>query len=92
VAEVKYLGRLRSLTGIARERLVAGSIGELIEELAVRSGELNKVLFVDGRYNSDVEVLVNGRNMQFLGGLEAHLEDDDAVTLFIHGARGFPGG
>jgi molybdopterin converting factor small subunit len=50
------------------------------------------LLFPDGRLNRDIEVLVNGRNIAFLAGLETPLAADDRVTIFRHGARGFPGG
>ena len=40
----------------------------------------------------DVEVLVNGRNVEFLAGLDTPLTPTDCVTIFYSGVRGFPGG
>jgi molybdopterin converting factor small subunit len=39
-----------------------------------------------------VEVLVNGRNVEFLAGLDTPLGPRDQVTVFCSGVRGFPGG
>ena len=40
----------------------------------------------------DLRVLVNGRDVRFLQGLDTALSADDAVTLHQTGARSFPGG
>ena len=40
----------------------------------------------------DLRVLVNGRSIAFLDGLDTRLRADDAVTLHLSGARGYPGG
>jgi molybdopterin converting factor small subunit len=50
------------------------------------------LLFPEGGLNRDIEVLVNGRNISFLDGLDTRLDDSDRVTVFLHGARGYPGG
>ena len=57
--------------------------------------ELRSLLFLDGdesELNDDVEVLVNGRNIKFLDGMQTPLTAEDRVTLLYHGVRGFPGG
>ncbi len=50
------------------------------------------LLFPDGELNADIEVLVNGRNMRFLHGIETALSEADRLTVFFNGARGYPGG
>lgn len=40
----------------------------------------------------DLRVLVNGRSVAFLDGLETLVGESDAVTLHFSGIRGFPGG
>ena len=40
----------------------------------------------------DLRILVNGRSMAFLQGLDTPLEKRDKVTVHLTGARGFPGG
>jgi len=93
MAKVKYLGKLRALTGTSGETVDAETVGALIEALSGRGERLRKLLLPDGRFNGDdVQILVNGRNKDFLDDLETRLGDEDRVTVFVHGARGFPGG
>lgn len=66
--------------------------GETVNSLLLAGPLPANVLFPDGQLNRDIEVLVNGRNIAFLSGLETHLASDDQVTVFLHGARGYPGG
>lgn len=40
----------------------------------------------------DLRVLVNGRSVAFLDGLETAVAETDTVTLHLSGIRGFPGG
>ena len=93
---VKYLGKLRELTGIAEEDISQPQVQALLVELSNGSRtELRELLFEDGDesdLNEDVEVLVNGRNIKFLDGMSTPLEQEDRVTLLYHGVRGFPGG
>ena len=93
---VKYLGKLRELTGVAEEDISQPQVQALLVELSngCRT-ELRELIFVDGdesELNEDVEVLVNGRNIKFLDGMSTLLEQEDRVTLLYHGVRGFPGG
>ena len=92
MAKVKYLGKMRALTGVAEETIEADTVGGLIEILAGRDERLRKLLLPAGRFNGDVQVLVNGRNKDFLDDMATRLGAEDQVTFFVHGARGFPGG
>ena len=93
---VKYLGKLRELTGVAEEDISQPQVQALLIELSngCRT-ELRELIFVDGdesELNEDVEVLVNGRNIKFLDGMATSVGEEDRVTLLYHGVRGFPGG
>ena len=66
--------------------------GATVDSLLLAGPLPADVLFPDGQLNRDIEVLVNGRNIAFLSGLETALAADDQVTVFLHGARGYPGG
>ena len=50
------------------------------------------LLLCDAGLQPDVEGLVNGRNFEFLAGLDTPLNPTDGVTIFYSGVRGFPGG
>lgn len=84
---LKLLGGLRRFGG--GEQVVTGdTVGALLHASPVPAA----VLFPDGELHRDVAVLVNGRNISFLAGLATPLAPEDRVTVFFHGARGYPGG
>ncbi len=76
----------------------AQGVRELLEEIALRGGEaMASTLFADPtaarhEIHVDLRVLVNGRSIVFLEGLDTRLLADDTVTLHLSGARGYPGG
>ena len=87
MAVLKLLGGLRRY-GVAESRVGATTVRAVLSAGPVPQ----QLLFPGGRLNRDVEVLVNGRNVAFLSGLDTPLTADDRVTVFLHGARGYPGG
>ncbi len=95
---VKLLAGLRDVLGNDRLELPAVRLCELLVALGERGGaELARRLWADPAAlppepNRDLRVLVNGRDMRFLAGLETSLGADDVVTLHLAGARGWPGG
>lgn len=67
----------------------------LLEEVSERGGEaLATLLYDDGGIapSQDLRILVNGRSVAFLAGLDTTLQAGDKVTLHLAGARGYPGG
>ena len=76
----------------------ARDVRGLLDDLALRkAGALASVLFDDPASEArvphqDLRVLVNGRSTSCLDGLDTARDDDDTVTLMLHGARGYPGG
>lgn len=97
VTRVRVLGTgLRVLCGGRELELQAVRVRELLLELSARGGEaLFRQLFGDGdppTLHPDLRVLVNGRDVRFLQGLETPVDALDAVTLHLAGARSLPGG
>jgi molybdopterin converting factor small subunit len=99
VAEVRLVGgRLRELLGGSRVSIDAASVRELLDALARRGRPgLPALLWEDPqaalpRPHRDLRVLVNGRSVLFLAGLDTPLGEEDTVSLFLSGARGWPGG
>jgi molybdopterin converting factor small subunit len=84
--------RLKFLGGLRRFATQPAEDARRVRELLEKSTVPRELLFPNGDLNRDIEVLVNGRNIAFLDGLETRLNDDDRVTVFLHGARGYPGG
>lgn len=87
VPVLRLLGGLRRFGG--RTQSVPG---DTVTAVLAASAIPPALLFPDGQLNHDIEVLVNGRNITFLAGLETPLSANDRVTIFLHGARGYPGG
>jgi molybdopterin converting factor small subunit len=93
--EVRLLGGLRELMGEMSLSCDALVVRTLLEEVSERGGEAVATLLYDGdgiAANQDLRVLVNGRSVAFLAGLDTKLQTGDTVTLHLAGARGYPGG
>ena len=93
MATLRFLGRLRQAAGTDVLEVAAATVADALGMATGRLGASFAVMvFPGGELDPDIEILVNGRNMGFSGGLGTKLGPADEVTLFRHGARGFPGG
>ncbi|MFQ5933159.1 MAG: MoaD family protein [Dehalococcoidia bacterium] len=96
MAQVKFLGKLREITGVITEEVESSQVRQVLERLTERFGpELSELLFPPengAELSGDIQILVNGRNIGFLDGLDTDLEPEDRITILYHGARGYPGG
>lgn len=97
MAEVRLLAGLRETLGGGQRRLQVGAanVEALLQALVAGSPDAAlaaEAVFPGDALHEDLHVLVNGRNIDFLAGLETPLTADDAVTLHYVGARGYPGG
>ena len=84
--KVKFFSSFRDRAGKASVEVEAGTAGELLDSLLESHGQLKGSLIKDtdsGRkIKSGVTVMVNGRNVKFLDGLDTELEDGDTVAIF----------
>ena len=98
VARVRVLGTgLRALCGGRELEVEAGRVRELLLALCACGDPrlVERVFETPGSTTAlhpGLRVLVNGRDVRFLQGLDTALSADDAVTLHQTGARSFPGG
>lgn len=98
MARVRLLGGLAEAAGTNEVKIAAAGVRELISRLAeIGGGQTASLLYEgyeepDSPISRDLRVLVNGRDVDFLGGGETKLEEEDRVTVYLHGGRGFPGG
>lgn len=100
--EVRLLGdTMRSALGAKRLCLPGANVAELLNEAARRGGQvMAKALFAlpdqpdgaRGELNRDLRVLVNGRSILWLAGVDTPVSETDTMTLHHSGARGWPGG
>jgi sulfur-carrier protein len=79
---VKIPTQLRAATDGESSADVEGStVGEVLDALYDRYGELRSRIAEDGGLRRFVNVYVGGEDIRFLDGLETPVEDGDEVTI-----------
>lgn len=82
---VKYFATIRTYTGETERRVedAPADLRELVTALAGRYGtSFRRAVFSDDELNGEVIILVNGRNVLYLQGLDTPLKADDEVSIF----------
>jgi molybdopterin synthase sulfur carrier subunit len=87
---VKFVGSLRHFSGVGELALdckLCVSVEELVNEVSKERPELKRSLIDQQLEKPNALVLVNGREISVLNGLETQLKDGDEVVLvpFVHG-------
>ena len=79
---VKIPTQLREATGGESVASVEGStVGEVLDALYARYGELRSRIAEDGGLRRFVNVYVAGEDIRFLDGLDTSVRDGDEVTI-----------
>ena len=79
---VKIPSQLREATDGDSTASVEGStVGEVLDSLYERYGELRSRIAEDGGLRRFVNVYVGGEDIRFLDGLETPVQDGDEVTI-----------
>ena len=79
---VKIPTQLRAATEGESQASVDGStVGEVLDALYERYGELRARIAEDGGLRRFVNVYVDGEDIRFLDGLDTPVEDGDEVTI-----------
>ncbi|HTU28778.1 MAG TPA: ubiquitin-like small modifier protein 1 [Solirubrobacteraceae bacterium] len=79
---VKIPTQLRSATeGEATASVEGATVGEVLDSLYARFGELRSRIAEDGGLRRFVNVYVDGEDIRFLDGLETPVSDGDEVTI-----------
>lgn len=82
---IKYFATVRDYTGETARRLDGGPacLGDLLDVLCRRYGVLFRRAVLDGeRLSPQIIILVNGRNVLHLRGLDTPLADEDEISIF----------
>ena len=82
---VKFLASLRDYTDCPEADVPATpTVGGLIRLLGERygAGFGEKLLAPDGELGAEIVIMINGRHVVHLGGIDAPLKDDDVVQIF----------
>jgi len=79
---VKIPTQLRAATdGEAQASVEGDTVGEVLDALYDRFGELRSRIAEDGGLRRFVNVYVDGEDIRFLEGLETPVKDGDEVTI-----------
>ena len=79
---VKIPTQLRAATdGEASAEVDGATVGEVLDSLYERYGELRSRIAEDGGLRRFVNVYVGGEDIRFLDGLETEVRDGDEVTI-----------
>ena len=82
---VKYFATIRKYTGEAERHLddAPADLRELLTALAGRYGaSFRRAVFRGGELSGEIIILVNGRNVLYLQGLDSPVKADDEVSIF----------
>jgi len=82
---IKYFADIRKLTGVEQQPWTKAepTLRSLLKDLAVQHGPaFEERMFKGDRISSTVIIMVNGRNIEHLNGLETPLAPDDVVVIF----------
>ena len=83
--EIKIYATLRDVVGAARLQLGSDSeitVDSLLQELCVRYPAVRPKLLRHGELHPATHILINGRDMRFLNGLETVVSPEDEVRIF----------
>jgi molybdopterin synthase sulfur carrier subunit len=79
---VKIPSQLRQATaGEAQVRVDGATVGEALDALYERYGELRSRIAEDGGLRRFVNVYVDGEDIRFLDGLDTAVEDGNEITI-----------
>lgn len=82
--KVRFFAYIREITGtkeIQHEHCL--TVRDLLQELSQRYGHRFREKVLDGeRLSSQVIILVNGRNIVHIKGLDTPLKEDDQISIF----------
>jgi sulfur-carrier protein len=79
---VKIPTQLRAATeGESKATVDGATVGEVLDSLYERYGELRSRIAEDGGLRRFVNVYVDGEDIRFLEGLDTRVKDGDEVTI-----------
>lgn len=81
---VRFFTSLRAITGTKEIQIEATSVQELVDILVAQFGDKfhQMLLEPDGSLKNHFHILVNGRHVRLLDGLQTSLTDNDIVAIF----------
>jgi len=79
---IRLFAELRRFTGASEVTVQGSTVGEALNALSQSLGDaVREKLLPDGRLPQELIVLLNGRNVQFLGGLDTPVAETDRIAI-----------
>lgn len=87
---IRFFAFIRDYTGVKEVSLDSCSdLRELLDKLCGKYGmKLRNKLFTEDRLSEDIIIMVNGRHIGHLHGLETELLENDEISIFPRVAGG----
>lgn len=82
---VRFFANFREIVGYQETTISVTSVRELLKKLLDRHEELGEKIFDDKedfKLNDSVNVMVNGRKIGLLDGIDTELKDEDIIAIF----------
>ncbi|MHB1394041.1 MAG: MoaD family protein [Clostridia bacterium] len=87
---IKFFAFIRDYTGLKEIGIESCStLRELLEKLCSKYGlRFREKLFAGDRLSEDIIIMINGRHIEHLNGLDTNLMDTDIISIFPRVAGG----
>ncbi|MFW6196090.1 MAG: ubiquitin-like small modifier protein 1 [Thermoplasmatota archaeon] len=86
VIKIKFFASLREIVGedeISMEKDDLKDVGDVLKKISLSSNKIQKRFYDDGStLNKNLIVLKDGRNINYLEGLNTSVEEDDTIAVF----------
>ena len=83
--EVKFLATIHAVTGESSIELLCtyhDTAGTVMQMLVKRYGKKFEQVVLDGtNLKSSIKMIINGRDIEYLNGLDTQLKDGDVIVL-----------
>ena len=80
--QVKLYGLFRKHAASSKVDILGGTVRVVLTTLCVDNQSLCEAMFDENGLRSHVRVMVNGRDMDLLQGLETNLTTNDQIAIF----------
>jgi molybdopterin synthase sulfur carrier subunit len=80
--QVKLYGLFRKHAASSKVDILGGTVRVVLTTLCVDNQSLCEAMFDENGLRSHVRVMVNGRDMDLLQGLETNLTNSDQIAIF----------
>lgn len=82
MAQVKLFGSLRQFADESQFETKAKNIRQLLTMLCVDNAPFCTALFENEQLRPFIKIVINGRDIQLMDGLETAVSDNDTIAIF----------